>query len=378
MAYRSGLVFDERFLAHDTGVEGKVQLRDRVFQLSPEPHPSSAFITKRTKEFLDISGMTEMMRPVTARPASIEELTMFHTHAYIEGIRAFAQGGPGHGSWGEVDEETILSPGSFEAALYAAGGALNATQAVMEGEVRNCYALLRPPCHHATHNKALGFCVFNNTALAAHYARKRYGLKRIMIVDWDAHHGNGTQEAFYDDAEVLFVSMHQRNWFPKNAGMLEQIGSGAGTGYTINIPLPPGTGDRGYRALFEQLVLPIGIQFQPELIIITAGQDPSWLDPLTQLMMSMDGFRCISRLMLELAEQVCSGRLVMLQAGGYSPAYVPYCTAAALEPLLDVDLGIVDLYAGAPELEECQNSFSQETREALNMARAWHRQWWKL
>ncbi|GHO64547.1 histone deacetylase [Ktedonobacter sp. SOSP1-52] len=378
MTQRSGLVFDTRFLAHDTGTESVVHLREGSFEFSPEPHPSSAFITRRIKEFLDGSGLSAQMHPVTARPATREELTAFHTPAYIEGIRAFSQGGPDHGPWGKVDEETKLSPGSFEAALYAAGGALNAVQAVMDGTVRNCYGLLRPPCHHATSNKALGFCVFNNTALAAHYARNVFGLKRILIVDWDAHHGNGTQEAFYDDPGVLFLSMHQQNWFPKDSGTLEQVGSGVGVGYTVNIPLPPGTGDRGYRELFEQLVVPIGRQFQPELILVTAGQDASWLDPLTTLMMSMDGFRAISQSLVDLAEEVCGGRLVMLQAGGYSSAYVPYCTAAALEPLLGVDLGIVDLYAGAPELEECQHSFSQETREALNAARAWHRQWWHI
>lgn len=378
MTQRSGLVFDTRFLAHDTGTESVVRLREGSFELSPEPHPSSALITRRIKEFLDGSGLSAQMHPIAARPATLEELTAFHTPAYIAGIRAFSQGGPDHGPWGEVDEETKLSPGSFEAALYAAGGALNAVQAVMNGTVRNCYGLLRPPCHHATSNKALGFCVFNNTALAAHYARNAFGLKRILIVDWDAHHGNGTQEAFYTDPGVLFLSMHQQNWFPKDSGTLEQVGSGAGLGYTVNIPLPPGTGDRGYRELFEQLVVPIGRQFQPELILVTAGQDASWLDPLTTLMMSMDGFRTISQLLIDLAEEVCGGRLVMLQAGGYSPAYVPYCTVAALEPLLGVDLGIVDLYAGAPELEECQHSFSQETREALNAARAWYRQWWHI
>lgn len=378
MTQRSGLVFDTRFLAHDTGTESVVHLREGSFDLSPEPHPSSAFITRRIKEFLDGSGLSAQMHPIAARPATREELTAFHTPEYIEGIRAFSQGGPDHGPWGEVDEETKLSPGSFEAALYAAGGALNAVQAVMDGTVRNCYGLLRPPCHHATSNKALGFCVFNNTALSAYYARNVFGLKRILIVDWDAHHGNGTQEAFYDDPGVLFLSMHQQNWFPKDSGTLEQVGRGAGVGYTVNIPLPPGTGDRGYRELFEQLVVPIGRQFQPELILVTAGQDASWLDPLTTLMMSMDGFRAISQSLVDLAEEVCGGRLVMLQAGGYSSAYVPYCTAAALEPLLGVDLGIVDLYAGAPELEECQHSFSQETREALNAALAWYRQWWHI
>lgn len=374
----SGLVFDPRFLTHDTGVETTVVTRSGSFELSPEPHPSSVIITRRIKEFLDGTGLTAEMLAIPARAATEDELVAYHTRDYIAGIRAYAAGGPKQGPWGEVDEETVLGPQSHEAALYAVGGALNAMSAVMEGRVHNAYALLRPPCHHATRNQALGFCIFNNTVLAAQYARRVYGVKRIMIVDWDVHHGNGTQDAFYDDPDVLFVSLHQQNWFPKLSGELEQVGTGDGVGYTVNIPLPPGTGDRGYRAAFEQLVLPIGAQFRPQCIIVTAGQDASWLDPLAQMMMTMDGYRQMSRLMVELAEEVCEGRLVMLQAGGYSAPYVPYCTVAAVEPLVGVDLGIVDLYAGSPELERCQTIFSRDTQDALAAALSQHRRKWKL
>jgi acetoin utilization deacetylase AcuC-like enzyme len=376
--YRSGLVFDEHFLTHDTGVEATVLTRNGSFELSPEPHPADVAITRRTKEFLDLSGLTEQMLPIAARPASEDELAVYHTREYIAGIRACAAGGPKRGSWGEIDEETVLGPLSFDAALYAAGGAMNAASAVLDGHVRNVYALLRPPCHHATCNQAMGFCIFNNTVIAAHHARNVYGLERIMIVDWDVHHGNGTQDAFYCDPGVLFVSLHQHDWFPKLSGELEQVGSGTGAGYTVNIPLPPGTGDRGYRAAFEQLVLPIGLQFRPQLIIVTAGQDASWLDPLGHMMLTMDGYRQISQLMLNLAEEVCDGRLVMLQAGGYSAPYVPYCTVAAVEPLVGADLGIIDLYATAPELNRCQTIFLRDTQEALMAARSWHSRWWNI
>ena len=376
--FRTGLVYDEHFLAHDTGIEKHVETRNGTFDLSPEPHPSSVTIIRRIKEFLDGSGLTDQMLPIPARPATEDELTVYHTKEYIAGIRAYAAGGPFQGPWGDVDEETVLSPGSFEAALYAAGGAMNAVDAVMDGKVRNVYALLRPPCHHAMSNHAMGFCIFNNTVIAAHHARNKYGLERIMIVDWDVHHGNGTQDAFYQDPGVLFVSLHQENWFPKLAGKLEQVGTGAGARYTVNIPLPPGTGDRGYRAAFEQLVVPIGLNFRPQLIVITAGQDANWLDPLAHMMVTMDGFRVMSQLMLALAEKVCDGRLVLLQAGGYSTAYVPYCTIGAIEPLVGVDLGVVDLYDGSSEQERCQNVLSQETMDALATARKWHKQWWDI
>ena len=375
---RTGLVFDERFLAHDTGMETTVIMRNGSFQVEPEPHPSSAYITQRIKQFLDGSGLTARMQSIPARAANEDELAVFHTPEYIAGVRAHVDGGPMKGVWGEIESDTPLSRRSFEAAIFAAGGAMNAVQSVMNGEVRNAYALLRPPGHHALSNRAMGFCIFNNAVIAAHYARSVYGLDRIMIVDWDVHHGNGTQDAFYADPGVLFVSLHQHNWYPKLSGELEQVGTGAGAGYIVNIPLPAGTGDRGYRAAFEQLVVPIGLQYRPQLVIISAGQDANWLDPLAQMMVTQAGFRTMSELMLRLAEDICEGRLVMLQEGGYSASYVPYCTIAAVEPLLGVDLGVVDLYPGTAEVDRSQTIFTQETQEALAAARKWHSGWWKI
>jgi acetoin utilization deacetylase AcuC-like enzyme len=375
---QSGFLFDERFLEHDTGVETRVLLRDGSFELEPEPHPSSRAIIRRTKQFLDGAGLTARMQRLEARLAQEEEVQVYHTPEYLAGLRAYARGGSPRGEWGEIDEDTVLSPGSLEAAFCAAGSACSAVAAVMRGEVRNAYALLRPPGHHAERNRALGYCLLNNVVIAAHYARRVYGLERVMIIDWDVHHGNGTQAAFYDDPGVLFVSLHQQNWYPQLSGELEQVGSGAGVGYSVNIPLPAGTGDRGYRAAFEQIVLPIGLRYQPQLILVSAGQDASWLDPLAQMMMTMAGYRHMAGLVCQLAAEVCAGRLVALHEGGYSAAYVPYCTAAVVEALLDIDLGIVDLYATAWELERSATIFTRETRHAIERARRWHRQWWPL
>jgi acetoin utilization deacetylase AcuC-like enzyme len=380
--YRSGLVYDERFLAHETGDEATVVTRSGSFDLSPAPHPSSAFIIQRTKEFLDGAGLTAQLQPIATRAATYEELAVYHTWEYISGIQDCASRGPICGpftkTWGTIDEDTVISPGSFEAALYAAGGAMNAVQTVLQGDVRKAYALLRPPGHHATKNQALGFCIFNNIVLAAQYARNVLGLERIMIVDWDVHHGNGTQDAFYADPGVLFVSLHQQNWFPKQGGELEQVGNGDGTGYTINIPLPPGTGDRGYQAAIEQIVVPIGLQYCPQLILVSAGQDANWLDPLAHMMMTMDGYRTLTQQLVKLADTVCSGRLVMLHEGGYSLPYIPYCTAAVVEALVDADLGIVDLYSTSSELERCQTIYSPDTQNALKAAREVYQQWWKI
>lgn len=379
--YRSGLVYDEHFLAHDTGVESLVVTSKGSFELSPEPHPSSVAIIRRTKGFLDGCGLTAEMYPIAARAATEEELMTYHAREYIAGVRTCAAKGlvgPLVAPWGEIDEDTVLNPGSFDAALYAAGGAMNAVQAVMSGEVRNAYALLRPPGHHATQNQAMGFCIFNNVVLAAQYAKKMFGLERIMIVDWDVHHGNGTQDAFYGDPDVLFISLHQQDWFPSSSGELDQIGCDAGAGYTVNIPLPPGTGDRGYRAAFEQIVLPIGQLYHPQLILVSAGQDACWLDPLAQMMVTMDGYRTLATLMVELAERVCEGRLVLCHEGGYSAPYVPYCTTAAVEALVGAHLGIVDLYATSHELARSQTIYSHETHQALLAARAWHQHRWDI
>ncbi len=376
--YRSGLVFHPSFLTHDAGEKSTIVTRNGTFDITPTPHPSSLAITRRTKECLDGTGLTERMLPIPARIATEDELASFHTLAYIRGLRDCIGRGPFQFPWGEVDDDTVLSPDSYEAALYAAGGAMNAVAAVMAGHVRNAYALLRPPGHHATHNQAIGFCLFNNAVIAANWARATYGLERIMIIDWDVHHGNGTQEAFYADNGVLFVSLHQQDWFPEASGTLEQVGEGPGQGYTVNIPLPPGTGDQGYLTVFDRLVVPLGHQYRPQLILLSAGHDASWLDPLASMLLTMDGYRALSQRVVDLAESVCAGRLVVLQEGGYSAPYVPYCVVGTVEPLLPYESGIVDLYSTAPELSTCQTYLSQETLSAIEHALARYRQWWQF
>src|SRR5260370_10480793 len=251
------------------------------------------------------------MNFIPERAATEDELAVYHTRDYIAGVRAHVDGGPMKGEWGEIESDTPLSRGSFDAALYAAGGAMNAVQAVMNGEVRNVYARFRPPAHHAMSNRAMGFCIFNNAVIAAHYARDVYGLERVMIVDWDVHHGNGTQDAFYADPGVLFVSLHQHNWYPKLSGELEQVGTGEGAGYTVTVPLPSETVVGGDAAAFEQLVVPIGLQYRPQLLIISAGQDANWLDPPAQMRGTRAGFRTMAELMLALAEEVCEARLAL-------------------------------------------------------------------
>lgn len=217
--------------------------------------------------------------------------------------------------------------------------------AMDDDEIRQAYALIRPPGHHAGTDQAMGFCLYNNAAIAARYALEAYGLERVAIVDWDVHHGNGTQEIFYQDENVLFISIHEAGYFPLHTGNADEVGEGAGEGYTVNIPLPPATGDEGYRYTFEKLVLPILEEYRPQLLLISAGQDPSGLDPLSRMMVMRPGFRYMAKALRELAEKVCEGRLAVLQEGGYSLPYLPIATLGVMEGLMDCEADFDDPHA---------------------------------
>jgi acetoin utilization deacetylase AcuC-like enzyme len=243
---------------------------------------------------------------------------------------------------GDAGELTPFGPGSYEIALLAAGGCMTAIDAVLDGKVDNAYALVRPPGHHAERDLGRGFCIFGNTALTAAHARQARGLERVAIVDWDVHHGNGTEHLFYDDPTVLTVSIHQDNNFPPQSGAITDTGAGRGEGYNINVPLPAGSGVGAYVAAFERVVAPALRAFRPELILIASGLDASAMDPLASMMMTSDGYRKLTQIMLAVARDVCGGRLVACHEGGYSPAYVPYCGLAILEELAGVRTGLED------------------------------------
>ena len=205
---------------------------------------------------------------------------------------------------------------------------------------------MRPPGHHAVHNRAMGFCLFGNVAIAAHYARNKHGLHRILIVDWDVHHGNGTEHAFYSDPTVLTISIHQDNNYPPASGAITDTGEGAGRGYNINVPLPPGSGVGAYVATFDRVVAPALRAFRPELILIASGLDASAMDPLASMMMTSDGYRKLTQIVLSVAKDVCRGRVVACHEGGYSPAYVPYCGLAIIEELAGIRTGLDDPLLG--------------------------------
>lgn len=302
---------------------------DPLYLQHDEPtHPENSRRLERTMQHLRETGLLERLESIDARNATTEEIAAVHRPGYIEEIASAAEGRQG---W--LDMDTYVSPQSYAAALRAAGGLLQAVQLVLQGEVNNAFALVRPPGHHATAGRAMGFCLFNNVAIAARYALREFGLDRVLIVDFDLHHGNGTQDAFYAEPAVLYLSTHQYPYYP-GTGHYQESGRGAGQGYTVNVPLPAGVGDLGYRRVFEEILVPVARRYQPELILTSAGYDAHWSDPLGGMLLSVSGYASLTRTLVALAEELCQGRLVLTLEGGYNLEALAASIAATLAVLL--------------------------------------------
>ena len=311
MTMKVGLVYDPIYLEHDTGnhVEVAARLKEVMWSLGN-------------------SGVKQRLVEIHPTPASQEELSLVHSIEHISQIEKVAQSG---GGW--LDADTVMSSASYKVALYAAGGVLNAVDAVMERRVDSAFALVRPPGHHATRTSAMGFCLFNNIAIAARLSLRKYGLDRILIVDFDVHHGNGTQDAFYDDPAVLYFSTHQYPFYP-GTGRIDEVGVGKGIGTTVNVPLPAWCGDEEYSQVFQQILVPLAHRFQPELILVSAGYDAHWLDPIGSMQLSVSGFAQMVQILQKLALKLCQGRLVFSLEGGYHIPALARSIKAALEVLL--------------------------------------------
>ncbi|MBX3070300.1 MAG: class II histone deacetylase [Thermomicrobiales bacterium] len=326
MGQEIGLVFDERYLFHNPGLYLVLE-RDPYPFATPVPHYSSADQVGRAKHLMDLAGVTEKMVRIDPYEATDADLLAFHTPDYLKRVAEIARVG------GDTGEGAPIGVGGDRIARLSAGGVMAAVDAVVTGAVNKAYALVRPPGHHALADMGMGFCVYGNVVIAARHAQRQHGLKRVAIVDWDVHHGNGTQSGFYDDPSVLFFSLHQDNLFPTGSGKVTDTGTGAGEGYTVNIPLPTGTGNAGYLEAYRRVIVPALKAFEPELIIVSAGQDPNVMDPLGRMTVTTFGFREMARTLIEVADEVCNGRLIVSQEGGYAPEYAPYCSASVAETL---------------------------------------------
>jgi acetoin utilization deacetylase AcuC-like enzyme len=305
----AAVVWDPAYLEHEMG-----------------GHPEGADRLSHIMGHLEASDLWPRLGVVSPRPASVDDILSVHTRPYLEVVRAAAESG---GRW--LDPDTYVSPRSYEIALLAAGGALAVLDGFARGEVD--FALVRPPGHHALPDRAMGFCLFNNVAIAARRLLDE-GHERVAIVDWDVHHGNGTQAMFVDEPRVLYVSLHQWPLYP-GSGWFNECGLGEGEGFTVNIPLPPGSNDGDYARAFFEIVAPIVAQYRPRAILVSAGQDPHADDPLASMSLSDGAFGWLARSVQELAQQGCDGRLGLVLEGGYQRSATARSVAAILRALLD-------------------------------------------
>lgn len=324
----TGIVREDIYLKHDMGMY----------------HPESPERLEVIYQMLDEIGDALNLIDVPARPATSEELCMNHDARYVDKI-----------SDTSGCETTFLDPDtsaceySWEAAATAAGGLFNLIDAVIDSRVRNGFAFVRPPGHHAERRRAMGFCLFNNIALAARYALDRHKMERVAIIDWDLHHGNGTQNSFYEDPRVLFISTHQYPHYPGTGGIRE-VGHGPGEGFTVNVPLAAGAGDMEYLAVFRMLIEPLLDAFMPELVLISAGFDAHEKDPLGGMNLTEEGYDLLTKILMRKASDLCGERVILALEGGYNiqslrssvkrilnslAAYDPSVTEAPVE--LDMD-----------------------------------------
>ena len=334
----TGLVYDEVFLRHQ----------------APYEHPEHPGRLAAIWERLDNDGLARRCRRIPAREASREELVLVHTPEHVERVEATARR-----DFVQLDPDTYTSRDSAEAARRAAGGLVDLTREVVFGSLANGFALVRPPGHHAEADRAMGFCLFNNVAIAAQAAR-RSGVRRVLIVDWDVHHGNGTQASFEEDPDVLYFSTHQFPFYP-GTGAIAEVGRAAARGRTVNVPWPAGMGDAEYLAAFDRLLLPIARAFGPELVLVSCGFDAAAGDLLGGMRLSSNGYAALTERVASLAQ----GRVVLALEGGYNLDAIAAAAAACTRVLLGEELVAAD--PGPPNA-----TAERVIREALDA----HRPFW--
>ena len=310
MTQKTGFAYHPDYLNHDTG----------------PGHPERPDRLRASLAALQQSDVWEQLLPIEPTPASVDQIAYAHNPAYSQHIRLHCEREI------PLTYDTTVCHESFDIALLSTGGVLRAADAVATGVVKNAFAMVRPPGHHATPGQSMGFCLFNNIAVTARYLQREHGIGKVAIVDWDVHHGNGTQDIFYEDDSVFFFSIHQSPLYP-GTGSSRERGSGEAHGTTLNVPVPTGSGDDVYIKVFTDTLIPALREFSPEFLLISAGFDAHYLDPLAGTEVTADGFATLTELMLEFAEDAISGRVVSALEGGYSLEGVSESVVAHVERL---------------------------------------------
>lgn len=308
----TGVLLDEVFLDHDTGAG----------------HPERAERLRAVAKGLKAAGLIERTKGLGQQMAEEEAILRCHSRAYLEVVKRDVAAGKSDLSTGD----TSISKASFEVASRAVGGVLNAVGEVMRGRMKNAFCAVRPPGHHARPEQGMGFCLFNNVAIGAREAQRTWGADKVFIVDWDVHHGNGTQDVFYEDGSVLFFSAHQAPWYPYT-GWAEETGEGQGKGSTINAPLPGGSGMKEIRGFLLDRVLPVAAKFKPDLVMISAGFDSRVDDPLGRFTLTDEDFSALTKELVEFAGLYCGGRVVSVLEGGYNVEGLASAVVAHVEAL---------------------------------------------
>jgi len=316
-----GIVLDKLYVDHDNG-PGHPETFERVLAIVD--------MLKFTKLF------DEVIR-IEPRDATKEEITLVHTPEHYDKI-ASTKGKPKV----FLDADTSTCAVSFDAALRAAGGTISAIDSVLSGEVDRAFPIVRPPGHHAEADRPMGFCLFNNAAVGAAYLTEVKGLNRVLVIDWDIHHGNGTQHIFEDTSNVLYFSSHQFPFYP-GTGAAEEVGTGNGKGYTVNVPMQPGMGDNEFIKIFQEILKPIINQYKPEFILVSAGFDIYFEDPLGGMKVTPEGFAKLTRMLTDEADRICDGKIIFLLEGGYNLDGLWISTKEVIEELLDKKRAKYDL-----------------------------------
>lgn len=330
----TGFWWDERCFWHTGGSYAFLMPVGGLVQpLAAGGLPENPETKRRLKNLLEVTGLIRKLDVSSAPPAREEELRRVHPEDYLKEFKRLSDAGGG-----ELGERTPFGPGGYDIAALSAGLATSALRSVLSGGQRNAYALSRPPGHHCLPAKPMGYCLLANIAIAveAAFAEKMAG--RIAVIDWDVHHGNGAEAIFYERSDVLTISLHQENNYPRDSGSAGARGAGNGEGFNVNIPLMPGSGHDAYIYAFERIVLPALRAYQPDAIVVACGYDASGVDPLSRMLATAETFAQMTRMTMEAADELCAGKLLVVHEGGYSEAHVPFCGHGVIQTLSGSDI----------------------------------------